>query len=115
MIKQTRWWVAALAVQGLMTAGVVQAKPASSWAAELAGDRLGWAQEPPGVAVTMGGPASTVKPLKPNEVKSAGLLFWLDAADMDGDGVVDADPPRRRAVMGWKGKAKDVNFPDMIL
>ena len=46
MIKQTMGWVMALAAQGLMTAGAVQAMPGSGWAAALAGDRLGWAQEP---------------------------------------------------------------------
>jgi hypothetical protein len=67
-----------------------------------------------GVAVTMGGDAPAGRPLAPDGVKSAKLLMWLDASDMDGDGTEDSPPPRRGAVMGWKGKAEGVDFRDFI-
>jgi len=67
-----------------------------------------------GVALTVGEPEPKAKPVAPTAAKSAKLLMWLDAADIDGDGREDTDPPRRGAVMGWTGKAGDVNFKDFV-
>ena len=67
-----------------------------------------------GFAVTVGGDVSEARPLAPGDVKSAKLLMWLDAADMDGDGKVDDPAPRRGSVMGWVGKAGEVSCKDFI-
>jgi len=60
-----------------------------------------------GVAISMG-PAPQVQeadsPLKPDQVASSQLLLWLDAADMDGDGVEDSEIWDRGSLLGWRGK-----------
>ena len=67
-----------------------------------------------GVAIAIGPTLAPRRPVTPDQVKSAKLLLWLDASDMDGDGTEDAVPPRRGAVMGWQGKAGGVNFKDFV-
>gem|GEM_PF-1505692 len=62
-------------------------------------------------------PANKAAPIKPNAVQSADLLMWLDASDMNGDGRFDDNresPLRRGAVMGWQGKANDIDFKGMV-
>ena len=44
------------------------------------------------------------KPLKPDAVTGSKPLLWLDASDMDGDGVEDAKPWERGSLLGWHGK-----------
>jgi hypothetical protein len=44
------------------------------------------------------------KPLKPDAVTGSKPLLWLDAADVDGDGVEDAKPIERGALLAWQGK-----------
>jgi len=67
-----------------------------------------------GCAVTVGDERQEVEPLIPDEVKSAGLLMWLDASDLDGDGKEDKIQPRRGSVTGWQGKANCVNFQGFV-
>ena len=67
-----------------------------------------------GVAVTMGRAFGTRTPRAPDKARSARVLLWLDASDMDGDGQEDAAPPRRGAVMGWQGKAGGADFRDFV-
>jgi len=50
--------------------------------------------------------------VSPDQVKSGKLLLWLDASDIDGDGVEDKEPPPRGAIMRWKGKANSINWSD---
>jgi hypothetical protein len=47
--------------------------------------------------------ASTPTPVAPDAVTGARLLLWLDAADMDGDGVQDAPQWPRGSLLGWQG------------
>jgi hypothetical protein len=67
-----------------------------------------------GLAVTMGPPPPAREPVPPDRPAGAKLLLWLDAADVDGDGKHDATPPRRGALVGWKGKAGGVDFRDFV-
>ena len=67
-----------------------------------------------GFAFASADDAPQARPADPKEVKSAKLLMWLDASDIDGDGQVDTHPPRRGAVMGWQGKAGGVDFSDFV-
>lgn len=47
---------------------------------------------------------ATATPVAPNHVTGASLLLWLDAADMDGDGVADTPSWPRGSLLGWRGK-----------
>jgi hypothetical protein len=42
--------------------------------------------------------------VRPDEVKSSKLLLWLDATDVDGDGMEDRPPWERGSLMGWQGR-----------
>ena len=66
------------------------------------------------VAIHIGRPPEDRKPLMPDQVESAGLLLWLDANDMDGDGKEDDPPPRRGAVIGWRSRVGDVKFDGFV-
>ncbi len=59
-----------------------------------------------GVAVQVGydGPSASAASIMPDAVTSAGLALWLDACDMDGDGVEDAPPWPRGSLLGWRGR-----------
>ena len=57
-----------------------------------------------GVAVTMGEGRADAKPVRPDEVKSCKPVLWLDATDVDGDGVEDNPPWERGSLLGWRGK-----------
>lgn len=58
-----------------------------------------------GVAVSMS-PTPRVQGdlIKPDQVASSKLLLWLDAADLDGDGVEDSGQWDRGSILGWRGK-----------
>jgi hypothetical protein len=47
----------------------------------------------------------------PAQVKSAGLLLWLDASDLDGNGLPDEPAPGRGAYEGWRDKATGMKGP----
>ena len=47
----------------------------------------------------------------PGRVKSAGLLLWLDASDLDGNGLPDEPAPDRGAYEGWRDKATGLKGP----
>ena len=66
------------------------------------------------VAIHIGRPPEDRKPLMPDQVESAGLLLWLDANDMDGDGREDDPPPRRGAVIGWRSRVGDVKLDGFV-
>ncbi len=58
-----------------------------------------------GVAVSMSpAPRSQGNLMKPDQVTSSKLLLWLDAADLDGDGVEDSGQWDRGSLLGWRGK-----------
>jgi len=48
--------------------------------------------------------SSDADPIAPDAVTGARLLLWLDASDMDGDGVEDAPVWSRGSLLGWRGR-----------
>jgi hypothetical protein len=69
-----------------------------------------------GVAISMAPTAlEAIEPLKPDEVVSSKLLLWLDATDMDGDGVEDSNMWERGSLLGWRGKPGDWNTTSFII
>ena len=66
-----------------------------------------------GVAVAVGEHAPEGKPIHPNAVKSARILLWLDAEDMDADGRADT-MLRRGSIIGWRSKGGGVGFRDFV-
>jgi hypothetical protein len=58
-------------------------------------------------------PQAEIQPMNPDAVKSSHLLLWLDAADMDGDGV--ADEWERGSLLGWRGKPGGMNTGSFII
>ena len=49
--------------------------------------------------------------LPPDKTKTANLLLWLDASDIDGDGEVDNPAPSRDPNKNWKDKALGIKGP----
>jgi len=48
---------------------------------------------------------------RPDRVKSARLLLWLDAGDLDGNGITDTEVPPKGPFEGWKDKASGNRGP----
>lgn len=65
-----------------------------------------------GVAITQTSPKIAKKPLRPDQVKSANMLLWLDPSDMNADGKVDDEfwTWERGIVHEWHDKASDNIF-----
>jgi hypothetical protein len=67
-----------------------------------------------GVAITKSSkPLPEIQPMKPDAVKSSNLLLWLDAEDMDGDGI--ADEWERGSLLGWRGNPGGMNTDSFII
>ncbi|MCD6346536.1 MAG: NPCBM/NEW2 domain-containing protein [Bacteroidales bacterium] len=58
--------------------------------------------------------AKRTRRINPDQVKSAKLLLWLDASDMNGDGEQDDPPPPRDPYKNWKDKASGKNGPFVL-
>jgi hypothetical protein len=56
-------------------------------------------------------PGKLARRFSPDRVKSARLLLWLDASDLDGDGLTDTRIPPRGPFEGWKDKALGIKGP----
>jgi hypothetical protein len=54
-------------------------------------------------------------PVAPDAVTSADLLMWLDASDMDGDGVEDAPAWPRGSLLGWRGKPGPMSATSFVI
>ena len=63
-----------------------------------------------GVAITENVKRNTGKSISPDDIKSSNLLMWLDANDLDADGMPDGNLFRRGSANGGKSKAGDLNF-----
>jgi hypothetical protein len=57
-----------------------------------------------GVALTVGPATPEAQPLTPDKAATGKLLLWLDAADVDGDGVEDSPVWERGSLLGMRGK-----------
>jgi len=62
-----------------------------------------------GVAVSIRDPLDYIQPIDPGNINNARILMWLDASDMDADGVKDAKLPRK-AMFGWRSKDGGTGF-----
>ncbi len=54
------------------------------------------------------------KAMQPDQVKSANLLLWLDASDLDADGKTDDPAPPRDPFGTWKDKATGMKGPFIL-
>lgn len=88
--------------------------PGNYWVAARRADTGATSRNRRGVAITTGAAPEPPMPLAPDAVEGANLLLWLDASDLDGDGVTDDPPPPRGAVIGWRGKGGGGSCRDFV-